>query len=51
MAGLQLDAILDKPHRDVLDRAVRNVLGTELALETCAQIADGLPLARVAFDQ
>ncbi|KAK4033024.1 hypothetical protein C8A01DRAFT_50313 [Parachaetomium inaequale] len=51
MAGPQLDAILDKQHRNVLNGAVRNVLGTELALETCAQIADGLPLARVAYDQ
>ncbi|KAK3299594.1 uncharacterized protein B0H64DRAFT_455679 [Chaetomium fimeti] len=49
MAGLY--TILDKQHRDVLDRAVRNVLGTDLALETCAQIADGLPLARVACDR
>ncbi|KAK4149612.1 hypothetical protein C8A00DRAFT_18719 [Chaetomidium leptoderma] len=46
----RLDAILDKQHCGVLDRAVRNVLGTDLVLETCAQIADGLPLASVAND-
>lgn len=45
------DAILDKQHRNVLDRAIQNILSTELALETYAQIADGLPLASVAFDQ
>jgi hypothetical protein len=49
MAGLY--AILDTQHREILDDAIRNVLGTHLALETCAQIADGLPLARVAYDQ
>lgn len=48
MAGLY--TILDKQHRDVLDRAVRNVLRTDLALHTCAQIADGLPLASAALD-
>ena len=47
----RLDAILDRRHRNDLDRAVRNILGTGLALETCAQIADGLPLASVAYDQ
>lgn len=47
----RLDAILDRQHRDVLDRAVRNILGTGLALKTCAQIADGLPLASVAYDE
>ncbi len=47
----RLDAFLDGQHRDALDRAVRNILGTGLALKTCAQIADGLPLASVAYDQ
>lgn len=46
----RLDGILDKQHRNVLDYAVQNVLGTDLTLETCAQIADGLPLASVAHD-
>ncbi len=49
MAGL--DAILDKQHRDSLDRAIQNVLSTQLALDTWAQIIDGLPLASVACDQ
>lgn len=49
MANLGL--VLDKQHLDVLDRAVQNVLDTDLALETCAQIIDGLPLASVAYDQ
>lgn len=49
MAGL--DAVLDQPHRDFLDSALGNVLGTERALETYAQIVDGLPLASVAVDK
>ncbi|KAH6627230.1 hypothetical protein B0J18DRAFT_426838 [Chaetomium sp. MPI-SDFR-AT-0129] len=44
-----LDSLLDK-HRDFLDRAVQNVLRTERALDTYGQIADGLPLASVAYD-
>jgi hypothetical protein len=43
--------ILDSDRLDVLDRAIRNVLGTEVALETYAQIIDGLPLADVANNQ
>jgi len=43
--------ILDDQHREVLDRAIRNVLGTDLALQTYSQIVDGLPLAPVAHDQ
>jgi hypothetical protein len=46
-----LDAILDQQHRDILDSAVRNVLATDLTLQTYAQIADGLPLHNVASDQ
>ncbi|KAF4472493.1 hypothetical protein FALBO_618 [Fusarium albosuccineum] len=38
-------------HWRTLDRAVRNVLGTEVAALTCAQIMDGLPIADVAYDQ
>jgi hypothetical protein len=45
-----VDDILGPRHRDLLDRAVRNVLATERALETFAQIADGLPLSSVARD-
>ena len=44
------DTILDPTHRHLLDSAIRNVLGTERALETFAQIADGLPLSSVARD-
>jgi hypothetical protein len=50
MASTYVDDILDRAHRDVLDSAVRNVLATERALETFAQIADGLPLHSVARD-
>jgi hypothetical protein len=49
MAGL--DSVLDQPHRDFLDSALGNVLGTERALETYAQIVDGLPLASVVVDR
>lgn len=45
-----IEAILDPVHRNLLDSAIRNVLGTERALETFAQIADGLPLCGVARD-
>ncbi|KAF4450476.1 hypothetical protein F53441_6475 [Fusarium austroafricanum] len=38
-------------HRDVLDKAIRNVLSTELAQFTYAQIIDGLPIADVAWDR
>ncbi|KAK4097276.1 hypothetical protein N658DRAFT_434334 [Parathielavia hyrcaniae] len=50
MASTYVDLILDRTHRDLLDLAVRNVLATERALETFAQIADGLPLCSVARD-
>ncbi len=45
-----VDAILGPTHRHLLDLAIRNVLSTERALETFAQIADGLPLSSVARD-
>ncbi len=45
------DAVLDQVHRDILNRAVWNVLSTEPTLQACSQIVDGLPLASVAFDQ
>lgn len=38
-------------HRDILERAIRNVLSTELAMFTFAQIVDGLPTADVAWDR
>lgn len=50
MASTSTDAILDSAHRRLLDSAIRNVLHTERALETFAQIADGLPLCSVARD-
>lgn len=40
--GSNLD-ILDNDNRNTLDRAVRNVLGTEPAERAYAQILDGLP--------
>jgi len=42
---------LDAMHRDILIRAINNVLATELAISTYAQIIDGLPIADVAWDQ
>ena len=42
---------IESGHRNVLDRAVRKVLGTELAVFTYAQIIDGLPTADVAWDR
>ncbi|KAK1764961.1 hypothetical protein QBC33DRAFT_579903 [Phialemonium atrogriseum] len=43
-----IDMTLGGPHRDIFARAVSNVLATELAKITYAQIIDGLPLASVA---
>jgi hypothetical protein len=45
------DAINSDYHRRVLDKAIRNVLSTELAIFTYAQIIDGLPIADVAWDR
>lgn len=45
------DAVLDQVHLDILNRAIWNVLSTEQTLQACSQIADGLPLASVAFGQ
>ncbi|KAI0385590.1 hypothetical protein F5Y04DRAFT_246226 [Hypomontagnella monticulosa] len=42
---------LDASHRDALNQAVSNILSTEIALETYAQIIDGLPLGNVAWDR
>ncbi|KAK4215375.1 hypothetical protein QBC37DRAFT_281739 [Rhypophila decipiens] len=42
---------LDTVHRDVLIRAINNVLATEHAIFTYAQIIDGLPIADVAWDR
>jgi hypothetical protein len=45
------DAITSDYHRTVLNKAIRNVLSTELAIFTYAQIIDGLPIADVAWDR
>ena len=45
------DSLKSERHREVLMRALTNVLSTELALFTYAQIIDGLPIADVAWDQ
>lgn len=45
------DAIPSEYHRKVLNKAIRNVLSTELAIFTYAQIIDGLPIADVAWDR
>lgn len=44
-------SITSEHHRQTLDRAIRNVLSTELAQFTYAQIVDGLPIADVAWDR
>ena len=45
------DSLKSERHREVLMRALTNVLSTELALFTYAQIIDGLPTADVAWDR
>ncbi|KAM0247820.1 hypothetical protein ACHAP5_003830 [Fusarium lateritium] len=42
---------LEGAHYAILASALRNVLGTEIALLTFAQIVDGLPTSDVAWDQ
>ncbi|KAK4450289.1 hypothetical protein QBC34DRAFT_297434 [Podospora aff. communis PSN243] len=42
---------LDAAHREVLIRAINNVLATENAVFTYAQIIDGLPIGDVAYDR
>ncbi|KAM0425348.1 hypothetical protein ACHAPT_009404 [Fusarium lateritium] len=43
--------ISSESHRTILDRAIKNVLSTELAQFTYAQIIDGLPTGDVAWDR
>lgn len=43
-------ATLGNEHRDLFIRAISNVLSSQLAEVTYAQIVDGLPLSDVAFD-
>ncbi len=44
-------ATLQNAHREILIRAIANVLSTPIAKQTYAQIVDGLPLADVAWDR
>lgn len=44
----QVDHVLDGLHRIAFERAIRNMLDTEIAETTFAQIIDGLPLKNVA---
>ncbi|KAI1867949.1 hypothetical protein JX265_004003 [Neoarthrinium moseri] len=43
--------VLDPEHLDALNDAIHRVLNTDLALETYAQVIDGLPLCDVAWDR
>ncbi|KAH6649497.1 hypothetical protein F5144DRAFT_588200 [Chaetomium tenue] len=43
-------AHLDGDHRQILERAIRRILATELAEITYAQIIDGLPTGQVAYE-
>ncbi|KAI7783815.1 hypothetical protein LA080_011288 [Diaporthe eres] len=45
----RVDSVLDKDHQKVFTAALSNILQTELAETTLAQIVDGLPLEHVAF--
>lgn len=42
--------VLDDDHRNILDRAIGNILSTEVAELTYAQILDGLPTERSLWD-
>lgn len=44
----QVDHVLDGLHQIAFERAIRNVLDTEIVETTFAQIIDGLPLKNVA---
>ncbi|KAF4956983.1 hypothetical protein FGADI_3395 [Fusarium gaditjirri] len=45
------NSITSELHRQALGQAIRNVLSTEFAQFTYAQIIDGLPIADVAWDR
>ena len=47
---ISLASLGEGPHRDTLDRAIRNVLPTDISEITLAQIVDGLPLSEVERD-
>lgn len=42
--------LLDPEHYEILVQAIRNVLSTELAETTMAQVVDGLPLASSGWE-
>lgn len=41
---------LQAPHREIFSRAVSNILSSQIAEDTYAQIIDGLPLSHVVLD-
>lgn len=41
---------LDENHFEAINSALRNVLATDVALQTYAQILDSLPLSEVAWE-
>ncbi len=41
---------LKTPHREILIRAIANVLSSPIAKQTYAQIVDGLPSSDIAWD-
>ncbi|KAK3934669.1 hypothetical protein QBC46DRAFT_358846 [Diplogelasinospora grovesii] len=47
---LSVASLGEGPHRDILTRAIRNVLSTDISEITLAQIVDGLPLSVVEKD-
>lgn len=48
---LSIIEVLDDTHYSALQRAIRNLLDTNLAFATYAQIVDGLPTEDVAWDR
>jgi hypothetical protein len=49
-ARASVESSLNGTHRDIFNRAISNVLSTDIAEITYAQIIDGLPLADVVQD-
>ncbi|KAH9991313.1 hypothetical protein F4779DRAFT_249005 [Xylariaceae sp. FL0662B] len=47
---ISLARLEEGPHRNILDRAIRNVLSTDISEITLAQIVDGLPLSEIERD-
>ncbi|KAF7550020.1 hypothetical protein G7Z17_g5996 [Cylindrodendrum hubeiense] len=48
---IAFDNVKSECHHDTLDRAIRNILRTDLTIFTYAQIIDGLSTADVAWDR